>query len=382
MAKNDKKHDLKPATSKPSEDSAMPDKIIDSRETKTSQKPGPSAQKPLRPIEPPHKKGHGMRNFVLFIILLLAGAVGFLTVQLKQTEKLNADALNKLQTSYDEKITLVNNKISLLDREVTGLKNRPIVEHAAGISENQLNQKLAALREELELRMGIQPTADEQPTDEKTAETEEKTVEPIVPLQTLPQTPAAKTIDEILMASGAIIVRDLAEQGVNFAYEAEVLQILAQGNELAERNVQIVRNFANSGIAGKNKLIANFNKIFAELNTADIKSAAPVAEVADTTAQKWYQKIWCWLKKQVTAKKNRQKPVFTPQKDEVLELVNEGRIQDALEALNLSEKYAKINSEPLLQWRTQAERYLEFDSAINAIIMNALANIRLKEMEH
>ena len=63
-------------------------------------------------------------------------------------------------------------------------------------------------------------------------------------------------------------------------------------------------------------------------------------------------------------------------------MVNEGRIKDALEALNISEKYAKVNSEPLLQWRTQAERYLEFDSAVNAVIMNSLANIRLKEMEH
>lgn len=382
MAKNDKKHDLKPAAHEPSEQTAAPDKVIDSPATKTPQKSEATAPKPPHPTEPSHKKGHGMHNFVLFIILLLAGAVGFLTVQLKQTEKLNADALSKLQSAYDEKITLVNNKVSLLEREIIGLKNRPIVEHAAGISENQLNQKLAALREELELRMGIQPTAAEQPTAEDTPEATSEAVIPVSQPQVLPQNPTAKTLDEMLLASGAIIVRDLAEQGVNFAYEAEVLQILAQGNELAERNVQIVRSFANSGIAGKHKLIANFNKLFAELNTADMKSDTVAEETTDATTQKWYQKIWCWLKKQVTAKRHHQKPLFTPQKDEVLTLVNEGRIQDALEALNLSEKYAKINSEPLLQWSTQAEMYLEFDSAINAIIMNALANIRLKEMEH
>ena len=191
-----------------------------------------------------------------------------------------------------------------------------------------------------------------------------------------------KIANELLLASGAIIVRNMAEDGVSFAYEAEVLQILAQGNELAERNVQIVRNYANSGVIGKQKLIRNFDKIFAELNTAALKSEA--AKQAETTEVKteWYHKLLNWFKQQVTAKKRVKKPTFTPQEDEVLKLVDDGRIKDALDALKISEKYAKISSEPLTQWIYQAERYLEFDNAVNAIIMNALANIRLKEMEH
>ena len=51
-------------------------------------------------------------------------------------------------------------------------------------------------------------------------------------------------------------------------------------------------------------------------------------------------------------------------------------------ALKTSEKYAKMDSLPLKEWKIQAERYTEFNQAISGLIMNALANIRLKELEH
>ena len=375
MAKNDKKHSLQPT------ENANPD--VTPNLDSAPQKPEPAPHKPPHPAEPPHKKGHGLRNFVLFIMLLLLAAVGFLTVQLRQTAKLNDEALQKLQAAYDNKLSTVNSRIAILNQEVTGLKNRPIVEHAAGITENQLNQKIAALREELENKLGITAAESTDSSEPAEAKAEENTAptEPTAPTAVASiEKPTENTIQEILLASGAIIVRDLAEQGVNFAYEAEVLQILAQGNELAERNTVVVRSYANSGVIGKHKLIRNFNKIFAELNSAELKQQP--APQPEPLPQKWYQKIGYWLKQQVTAKRQITKPVFTPQKDEVLQLVDEGRIKDALDALNISEKYAKVNSEPLQQWRLQATRYLNFDDAINALIINSLANIRLKEMEH
>ncbi len=375
MAKNDKKTTPNPDEEKKPEVISAPEKVTDS--LKVTQ-PKPEPHKPPHPAEPPHKKSSGWSKFILFIILLMAGAIAYLALQLKQTEKINDEALNKLQSSYEEKLNAVNNRINVLDREVVGLKNRPIVEHAAGISENQLNQKLAALRAELLNRDGATPSSAEN--------TEESAALAPAP-QPIPATPAVaaenqKIANELLLASGAIIVRDMAEQGVAFAYEAEVLQILAQGNDLAAKNVAIVRSYANTGVIGKQKLIRNFDKIFTDLNTAELKAEAAKSEPTAETKTEWYHKVMNWLKQQVTAKKRTKKPVFTPQKDEVLELVNDGRIKDALDALKLSEKYAKVNSEPLSQWVSQAERYLEFDNAINAIIMNALANIRLKEMEH
>ncbi len=374
MAKNDKKTTPNPDEEKKPEVIPTSEKVTDS--PKAAQ-PKPEPHKPPHPAEPPHKKGSGWGKFFLFIILLMAGAVAYLVTQLKQTEKLNDEALSKLQSSYEEKLNAVNNRINVLDREVVGLKNRPIVEHAAGISEDRLNQKLAALRAELLNRSDEAPVSAEN--------TEETAASAPAPLSIPTPTIAAenqKLANELLLASGAIIVRDMAEQGVSFAYEAEVLQILAQGNDLAAKNVAIVRSYANTGVTGKQKLIRNFDKIFAELNTAELKAETAKSEPSAETKTEWYYKVMNWLKQQVTAKKRTKKPVFTPQKDEVLELVNDGRIKDALDALKISEKYAKVHSEPLSQWIYQAERYLEFDNAVNAIIMNALANIRLKEMEH
>jgi len=374
MAKNDKKPNPQPAEEKNSDIISAPEKVIDSPATESAK---PTPHKPPHPQEMPHKKHGGWNKFVLFIILLSAGAVGFLSVQLRQTEKLNTEALNKLQANYEEKLNAVNNRVNALNQEVIGLKNRPIVEHAAGISENQLNQKLAAFRSELEQRFGLAPEADGKAPELPAI----NLVEPAAAPHNA-KTAAEKTTQELLLASGAIIVRDLAEQGVNFAYEAEVLQILAQGNDLATENVRIIRNYADSGVLGKQKLIRNFHKIFTDLNNADLKAESAQKVETTATEDKWYRKVWNWLKKQVTAKKRTEKPKFLPQEDEVLALVDEGRLQDALEALKLSEKYAKINSEPLMQWRVQVEKYLKFNSAVSALIMNSLANIRLKEMEH
>ena len=252
--------------------------------------------------------------------------------------------------------------------------------------ENQLNQKLAALRAELESRLVNSAPAEVEKDSSATgkaatgAQEVVKQSRAIFEPQVVSTALTEKKTQEVLLASGALIVRDLAEQGVDFAYEAEVLQILARDNELAEEYTRTVRSFANAGISGKNQLVRKFQKIFAELNGADLKNQSP-KEILPENA-KWTDKVMYWLKKAFIAQKSAKKPVFTPENDEVWDLVNDGSLQAALNTMKASEKYAKMDSVPLEEWKAQVERYVEFNHAISGLIMNALANIRLKEMEH
>ena len=391
MAKNENKSDLNAnqdmidapektaEVAQPEQVETLPNpKKKDAKEA--PKKPEPPHKEP-KPAEPPHKKHHGGRKFMFVIFLLLLGGVAALAMQLEQTKKLNAESLQQMQAAYDAKLEAFDARVKGLNREVTALKERPIVEKAAGISENQLNQKITALREEMLSYLTQQaPETETKNADETAENTDTAEKQALLASEFSALAAGEKKTQEVLLASGAIIVRDLAEQGISFAYEAEVLQILARGNELAEDYVRVMRNFANTGIVGKHQLIRSFDKIFAELNEARTKvSTEPVKKVE---TRHWYNSAWEWVKQSIMVRKIEKKPVFTAQNDEVFDLVHEGRLQDALNALKTSEKYSKIDSKPLNVWKEQTERYLEFSNAAGGLIMNALANIRLKELEH
>ena len=360
MAKNENKSDLNAnkdmidapektaEVAQPEQVETLPNpKKKDAKEA--PKKPEPPHKEP-RPDEPPHKKHHGGRKFIFVIFLLLLGGVAALAMQLEQTKKLNAESLQQMQAAYDAKLEALDARVKGLNREVTALKERPIVEKAAGISENQLNQKITALREEMLSYLTQQaPETETKNADETAENTDTAEKQALLASEFSALAAGEKKTQEVLLASGAIIVRDLAEQGISFAYEAEVLQILARGNELAEDYVRVMRNFANTDIVGKHQLIRSFDKIFAELNEARTKvSTEPVKKVE---TRHWYNSAWEWVKQSIMVRKIEKKPVFTAQNDEVFDLVHEGRLQDALNALKTSEKYSKIDSKPLNVWK-------------------------------
>ena len=381
MAKNDKKNSVKPVEDEKRDTISAPEKVAElpAAEEKNTAGNQNKAAKPI--VASTAKKSQSGRKFMLFILLLILVGGGAAVMHWRQLETQNAATLQNLQKTWENKVTALEIRLNEVEKDVSGLKNRPVVEQVAGVSENQVNQKLAVLREELLRQINSRNTdaaadasgeteAEEAPAPEKTLLAPE-----IVSLVA-----QERKTQEVLLASGAIIIRDLAEQGVPFAYEAEVLQILARGNELAENYARTIRSFSNSGISGKNQLIRDFRKIFADLNNTELKNQPVEEKLADDA--KWTDKAIYWLKRAFVAQKTPERPQFTVQDDEVLNLVNEGRLNDAWNALKTSEKYAKINSLPLNEWRAQTEKYLEFNSAISGLIMNALANIRLKEMEH
>ena len=384
MAKNDKKNSVKPVENHENEAIKAPEKVTElpsAEAEKTEKKVAESVNKSAKTSAPEVKKSNGWRKFTVFILLLILAGGAALALRLQQIEEQSVAALKDLQTTCENKVAALEVRLKTVEKEVSSLKDRPVVEQVAGVSENQVNQKLALLREELLRQINYRNT--DAAAD---ASSETKAAEAPAPEKTLLAPEIVSLVaqerktQEDLLASGAIIIRDLAEQGVPFAYEAEVLQILARGNELAENYARTIRTFSNSGISGKNQLIHDFRKIFADLNNTELKNQPVEEKLADDA--KWTDKAIYWLKRAFVAAKNPERPVFVPQDDEVLNLVNDGRLSDALNALKTSEKYAKLNSLPLNEWRAQAERYQEFNSAISGLIMNALANIRLKEMEH
>ncbi len=307
------------------------------------------------------KKSHFGRNLAIFVFLLLGGAAAFSTIQLKQTEEINQRALQDLQKAYEHKLSMLASKVNDLQDEVSQIKNKPTAVANGGVSEAFVEQRLAQLKQEMEQYVPH----------------ENSEIVPTVPVAVV--NTAEKQTQEVLLASGALVVRDLAEQGNKFEYEAEVLQILAQGNPQAMKYVDTMQKYAVSGVKGKNQLIKSFNKIFADLNMAKVKEET-LSDVQNP--QNWQDKALMWIKKLFVSKKGRKRPVFNQNNDEVYTLVNEGNLGQALSALKTSEKYSSMASLPLEQWQKQVVDYLDFEHAVTGLIMNSLANLHLKEMEH
>lgn len=305
---------------------------------------------------------HFGRNLLVFLLLAVGGVAFSLSVQIKRGEEANKQTLIDLQSSYEQKLNAINTKVNDIQKEINIVKNKPFQNDVNGVSEEFVNQRLEQLKQEL--------TQYKMPENNEATRINNETTENI----------PAKQTQEILLASGALIVRDLAEQGSKFEYEAEVLQILAQGNSQAMKYVDIMQKFAVSGVNGKNQLIKSFNKIFANLNVAKVKSEPE--RMQEDSISDWKGKTIAWMKKMFVSKKGNKRPAFKEKEDEVFALVNEGNLGTALNVLKTSEKYSHLDSEPLMQWQEQVKEYLEFEHAVTGLIMNSIANLHLKEMEH
>ena len=191
------------------------------------------------------------------------------------------------------------------------------------------------------------------------------------------------TSREVLLASGAMIIRDLAEKGLPFAYESEVLQILAKGNDQAQKYADTIQKYAAAGLYGKEHLTTAFNNIYPTLNLSDIKPSEEDSQNEDIDSDAgWQTKVWHWIKKIVLHHKKTPQPEFNKNTDRVYTLVNESRFAEALQLIKTDANYSAIQSPALEEWIKTTQTYLDFEVAVSGLIMNSLANIHLKEFEH
>lgn len=307
----------------------------------------------------PVKKSSHFGLFCLIIILCCAGAV---TYNIELTKTLNEDLAAQLAADYNTKINNLKTQIEQQKNLIADLPQNQPEKTAAQPAQTELSkEQLQQLAAKI-LPLLPQP------------ETSDNTTQP-VPAE---QTEKSITAPEVLLAAGALTVRGLAEDGLPFDYETEVLQILAAGNETALNYIADIKKYAVSGIKGRTMLINEFNKVYADLSRPQINK-----EIEPKVQETWDEALLRRLKELVVFKKREDKPavVFPKTPDEIHQLVNNGDFAEALNKIKTDRKYSDVNSAELNSWILQTQDYLEFEHAINSLIMNSLANLHLKEME-
>lgn len=307
------------------------------------------------------KSSGSILSFVVFILILTFAIVsigGFCYLKLQKQQQQIADLEQKTTD-----LPKLSNKQNVLEQRILNLENSLLNDSPAlptGTSElddmrQNFNKWLA--EKENALNGVLQKLQNTKISDK-------------------PQMP------EVLLAAGALTVQDIAERGLPFEYEAEVLQILAQNNPQAQKYTAEIQEFSRSGITGSKALIEDFNNIYAILNDMPTVELLPQVQPEESEAQNWYEKAWQWVKKFAVHRKKMPKPEFAADKDVVHKLINEARFAEALNKMRTDIKYNSIEAPMLLEWQKQAEAYIKFESAMQALIMNSLASIRLKEMQH
>ena len=186
---------------------------------------------------------------------------------------------------------------------------------------------------------------------------------------------ARVTDESALILTAVMMVKDSAERGGAFEYEAAILNQLAQNNLKIKPAVEVIEKIAASGIKSDVFLIGRFDVIYNEITELQR------AEFEKTWKDRVNSKLNEFIKVRRT---NKQAPEFTGDKtlNEIKKLVDAGDLARALALLRQSDNVnISAKSEALQEWIGWVESKLEFNAAIKQVANNSLAVMKVNSIK-
>ena len=171
-----------------------------------------------------------------------------------------------------------------------------------------------------------------------------------------------------LILSAALMVKETADEGRPFVYEAEVLRLLSKDTNLENEALEMSK-YAEKGLLTPQKLVALFHEI-------DTKEKAPKPET-ENKDKSWREKITEKLGALVTIEYDST-PKAAPEDDEVYKLVNSGHFTDAALKMKNNPKYQAAAYQPWLQAVENRNNFLE---ALQKIKSLALAEMKAESIK-
>ena len=180
--------------------------------------------------------------------------------------------------------------------------------------------------------------------------------------------------DGALILSATVMIKEAAAKGESFAYEAEVLDLLARGDEKISQPVAEIVKYAPQGIKSEKALAASFNKIYAEL----------LEQQKEEFAKTWKDRLNSKLNEIIKVKRVKEEaPEF--EEDKVLEkakkLVDAGKIAKAVSLLDEAQHKDAAADAALSGWMSEARARIEFDRAVSRISTHSLALMKVNYLK-
>ncbi len=181
----------------------------------------------------------------------------------------------------------------------------------------------------------------------------------------------AKVTDEgALILTSAMLVKDAAERGGQFEYEAEVLQEISKDNLKMREPVAVIVKYASEGVLPPEVLKNRFGKIY----------KAMLKEQKQAFEQSWTDRLNSKLSEFVQIKRVKEEaPVF--EANQGLEIVKHemenGNLAAAVKELGRSENADLLKNKALHKWYNQAKATVEFNQAVSKISASSLALMKV-----
>lgn len=186
---------------------------------------------------------------------------------------------------------------------------------------------------------------------------------------------ARVTDESALILTAVMMVKDSAEQGGSFEYEAAILSQLAQNNVSIYPAVEQIQKIAVNGVKTDVFLVNRFSDIYTEVSELQKK------EFEKTWKDRLNSKLNQFIKVRRT---NKQVPEFEADKTllQVNKLVEAGDLQSAVVLLqNPDNANLLAKSEALQEWINWVKTKMEFNAAIKQIANNSLAVMKVKSIK-
>lgn len=181
----------------------------------------------------------------------------------------------------------------------------------------------------------------------------------------------AVTDESALILTAAMLVKDAAERGGNFEYEAGVLNNLVGNNPKFAPEAQKIEEFAKKGIVSELVLVQEFNKLYDGL----------LVEQKEDFGKNWKERLNNKIQEIVKIKKtNVDEPTFVADEGlvKVKALVDAGRIKAAVKEIAMLQNDEWVNNALLQDWVAKVKDRQEFYAAIRSISAQSLAAMKVK----
>ncbi|MBE6452747.1 MAG: hypothetical protein E7012_04580 [Alphaproteobacteria bacterium] len=186
---------------------------------------------------------------------------------------------------------------------------------------------------------------------------------------------SAVTNDSALTLTAVMLVKDKAEQGGNFEYEAGVLKQIVADNPNLKKYAEEMEVIAKKGIVSELSLIKSFDEIYLSV----------LAMQKENFSKNWKERISDKLNEFVKIKKtNVIEPEFKEDKDweNIKNLVDGGKLYEAAEAIKSLEKAKLPDDASIIKWIDNVNNRLEFYALINALSAQSLATMKVNFLKN
>lgn len=276
-----------------------------------------------------------------------------------------AKSLNNSQVVEEVEETNVDNlfaQVSQLQNEINSLKNipQPMV---AGVSPEEL-QKFEARIEAIEKQnLNVIDSKADVATVLGLITRLDKVEERLDRL--------AKVTDQgALVLSATMLIKEVANNGQDFEYETEILQLLAKGDVKLNEPIAVIAGYAKDGIQTKSYLINEFESIYKSL----------LKEQKKEFEKTWKDRINSKFNEIVKVKRvSKNAPEFAANKqiELVKNLVDSGNLVKALRELNMIDNKNIQENKTLISWKESVRARINFDEAISKISTYSLALMKV-----